>query len=216
MNESYSTLKLYSQRIATQRNLGRFHYKYSMRNQELINRLQQLPREDEVWLPVYNGHVVTYGVIDDVCQHHYQSISNDFFGTPGRMDKRLFDNHRHASDEETVIMLSSEFSEYPNSAVDIGDDDIDYDIDTINGEEGDPDLVWKLNDFIYDEDANVWHREAIGDCSAILWCVQYNPEQHVLKADNYQNDMHFSGRVFGIETLRNIIKLLNIDLQIWT
>ena len=177
-----------------------------MKNQELINKLQQLPSDDEVWLLVYNRHVVTYGVIDDVCQHRYQSISNDFFGTPGHMDKRL----RHASDEETVIMLSSEFSEYPNSAVDIGDDDIDK----INDAEGDFDLVWKMNDFIYDADVNIWHREAIGDCSAILWCVQYNPEQHVLKADNYQNDMHFSGRVFGIETLRNIIKLLNIDLQI--
>lgn len=187
-----------------------------MNNKELINKLQQLPATDEVWLPVYNGHIVTYGIVDNVCQHRYQSVSNDFFGTPGRMDRRLFDNHRHTSDEETIIMLSSDFSEYPNSAIDIGNDDIDYDIDMINGEDGDPALVWKVNDFIWDDNSHAWHREALGDCSAILWSVQYIPDTHMLTVDNYQNDMHFNGRVFGIETLRNIISLTKIDLQIWT
>jgi hypothetical protein len=64
--------------------------------------------------------------------------------------------------------LSSEFSEIPNKEIDFGDDDIDYDIRTINGKNGDEDLVWHLNDFEYDEANNTYHREAVGDCSAIL------------------------------------------------
>ena len=36
---------------------------------------------------------VTYAVVDHVFKFGYEEVSNDFFGTPGRMDKRLFDKN---------------------------------------------------------------------------------------------------------------------------
>jgi hypothetical protein len=185
-----------------------------MTKSELVKQLEPLAEDIQIWLPVFNGHVVTYGVLDSVYPVRYASISNDFFGTPGRMDKRLFDKTH--TGEETIALLSSDFSEIPNKNIDFGSDDIDYDIKTINGDEGDEDFIWKLNDFTFDETRNTYHKEAIGDCSAILWSVSYNKTNSILSVDNYQNDMHFSGRVIGIETLRNIISTLKLNLTIWS
>ena len=185
-----------------------------MTKNELIKRLEPFKDDTHIWLPVYNGHVVTYGVLDDVYQTKYASISNDFFGTPGRMDSRLF--NKYYQEEDDILLLSSDFSEIPNKDIDFGDDDIDYDIRTINGKNGDKDIVWHLNDFKYDEANNTYHREAIGDCSAILWTVAYNKTTLELSVSNYQNDMHFKGRVIGIETLRNVLLTLNVPLTIYT
>jgi hypothetical protein len=61
-----------------------------MKAKELIKELKKDP-EAEVWCGAWNGHVDTYAVVDHVFKFKYGVVSNDFFGTPGRMDKRLFE-----------------------------------------------------------------------------------------------------------------------------
>jgi hypothetical protein len=178
-----------------------------MKAKELIKELKKDP-EAEVWCGAWNGYVSTYAVVDHVYKFRYDQVSNDFFGTPGRMDKRLFDpSHK---DEDEVFYVGSEFGRVPNKEVDFGSDDIDYPIKTINGEDGDPDLVWKLSGFNSQDGGNIWTKEGDG------WKVAYNTTTQLLDANNFRESRRFIGKVEGIETLRNIILVLKIDLQIWT
>ena len=172
---------------------------------ELIKELKKDP-EAEVWCGAWNGYVDTYAVVDHVFKFKYGAVSNDFFGTPGRMDKRLFEPG--TKDEDEVFYIGSKFGKVPNPEVDFGSDDIDYPIRTINGEGGDPDLVWKLSGFTGEE--NIWSKEGDG------WKVCYNTTTQLLDANNYRESRRFVGKVEGIETLRNIIGILKIDLTIWT
>lgn len=178
-----------------------------MKAKELIKELAKDP-EAEVWCGAWNGHVDTYAVVDHVFKFGYGAVSNDFFGTPGRMDKRLFEPG--TKDEDEVFYIGSEFGKVPNPEVDFGSDDIDYPIRTINGEYGDPNLMWKLSGFIDEGEGKVWSKEGDG------WEVVYNTESLTLDANNFRESRRFIGKVEGIETLRNIIEVLKIDLQIWT
>ena len=174
---------------------------------ELAVELMKNP-EAPVWCGAWNGYVSTYAVVDHVFKFRYVSVSNDFFGTPGRMDKRLFDpSHK---DEDEVFYVGSEFGRVPNPEVDFGDDNIDYPIRTINGEDGDPNLVWKLSGFESDDEEKTWKKEGDG------WEVKYDTTSLTLDANNFRESRRFIGKVEGIETLRNIIEVLKIDLQIWT
>jgi hypothetical protein len=164
--------------------------------------------EAEVWCGAWNGYANTYAVVDHIFKFKYVSVSNDFFGTPGRMDKRLFDpSHK---DEDEVFYVGSEFGRVPNPEVDFGDDNIDYPIRTINGEDGDPNLVWRLSGFESNDGEKTWKKEGDG------WEVKYDTESLTLDANNFRESRRFVGKVEGIETLRNIIGVLKIDLQIWT
>jgi hypothetical protein len=174
---------------------------------ELAAELMKNPEAD-VWCGAWNGHVDTYAVVDHVYRFKYGQVSNDFFGTPGRMDKRLFDKTK--GEEDSVFYIGSKFGRVPNGDIDLGDDNIDYPIKTINGEDGDPDLVWKLSGFTGDGEGNVWGKEGDG------WKVCYNTTTQLLDANNYRESRRFVGKVEGIETLRNIIGILKIDLTIWT
>ena len=174
---------------------------------ELAKELMKNP-EAEVWCGVWNSYVDTYAVVDHVFKFKYGAVSNDFFGTPGRMDKRLFDKNK--KDEDEVFYVGSEFGRVPNPDVDFGDDNIDYSINEINGKEGDPNLVWKLSGFESEDGEKTWKKEGDG------WEVKYDTESLTLDANNFRESRRFIGRVEGIETLRNIIEVLNIDLQIWT
>lgn len=177
-----------------------------MKAKDIIKELKKDP-EAEVWCGAWNGHVDTYAVVDHVYKFRYDQISNDFFGTPGRMDKRLFDpSHK---DEDEVFYIGSEFGRVPNPDVDFGDNDIDYQIRTINGEDGDPDLVWKLSGF-GSKDGKIWEKEGEG------WEVKYDTTTQTLDANNYRESCRFVGKVVGIETLRSVIELCKIKLTIWT
>ena len=178
-----------------------------MKAKELIKELKKDP-EAEVWCGAWNGYVDTYAVVDHVYKFRYDQVSNDFFGTPGRMDKRLFEPG--TKDEDEVFYIGSKFGKVPNPEVDFGSDDIDYPIRTINGEEGDPNLVWKLSGFIDEYEGKIWSKRGDG------WEVVYNTISEVLDANNFRDSRRFIGKVEGIETLRNIIKVLKIDLDIWT
>ena len=176
-----------------------------MSAREVASELMKNP-EAEVWCGVWNGHVNTYAVVDHMLKLEYDQISNDFYGTPGRMDKRLFEPGRKSSE---IFYIGSTFGRTPNPEVDFGDDNIDYPIKTINGEDGDPDLVWKLSGF-GSPDGKVWKKEGEG------WEVVYNTKSQTLDANNFRESKRFIGKVVGVETLRNIIEVLGIDLKIWT
>ena len=111
-----------------------------MINKELQDNLKKYPDDIQVWLPVWNSHVETYGVVDYVDKFHYLSIQNDFFGTPGRTDSRCFSNFKGLSQQELdntdVLLISSRFGSIPQKDIDCGDDDINYDIRTLNGPDG--------------------------------------------------------------------------------
>jgi hypothetical protein len=177
-----------------------------MKAKDIIKELKKDP-EAEVWCGAWNGYVSTYAVVDHIFKFRYGAVSNDFFGTPGRMDKRLF--NPGTKDEDEVFYVGSEFGRVPNKEVDFGDDNIDYPIRTINGEDGDPDLVWKLSGF-GSIDGKVWKKEGEG------WEIIYDTTSQTLDANNFRESMRFVGKVIGIETLKNVIEVVGIDLTIWS
>ena len=174
---------------------------------DVIKELSKNP-EAPVWCGAWNGYVSTYAVVDHVFKFKYGEVSNDFFGTPGRMDKRLFTPG--TKDEDEIFYIGSKFGRVPNSEVDFGDDNIDYPIRTINGEKGDSNLVWRLNEFESEDGEKTWKKEGDG------WQVMYDTENLTLDANNFRESRRFVGRVEGIETLRNVIGILGIDLTIWS
>lgn len=78
-----------------------------MKAKELIERLQQVDPESEVWLSATNKQgIPTYALLDHVLNVKYGSIYGDVFNNPGDIDMRLLkDGH----DEDNVIVLSSMF-----------------------------------------------------------------------------------------------------------
>ena len=179
--------------------------KEGLKAEEIARELMKMP-EAPVWCGAWNGHVSTYAMVDQVYRFEYDQISNDFFGTPGRFDRRLL-KQPSTSD---IFYIGTLFGVVPNSEVDMGNDDIDYPIETINGEDGDPYLVWKLNNFNSYDGGKTWEREGTG------WKIMYDAIQKTLDANNFRESRRFIGKVEGIETLRNIITILKIDLDIWT
>lgn len=179
-----------------------------MTNRDLQYALRQLSSDCQVWLPVWNGHVETYGVVDYAEAHHYPVIQNDFFGTPGRTDSRCFSEFRGLGrrelDETDVIFISSRFGSIPQKDIDCGDDNINYDIKTINGSDGDPHLIWNLNNFektkISDtENEFVFTREFEDQTTQEKGYVKYNTQNAVLTV--YNPGIHFllTARMTGIE-----------------
>ena len=190
-----------------------------MTNKEFQDKLRQFPDDAELWMGVWNGYVETYGVVDEVYDDTYLKWSNDFFGTPGRMDRRLFDNHKgHEHDDDLILCISSHFGAIKNKDVDFGDDDINYPIKTLNGEDGDPDLVWHLNQFEEIEPKNGGMRYFIRkfdvDENGNFSYVSYIPEQDTLRIRNLKLDLKFSGRLTGIEDVRNAMAACKVPFTL--
>lgn len=188
-----------------------------MKNKQLQEELAKLSPEAEVWMPVYNGYVETYGLVDHVFEDGYLQFSNDFFGTPGRMDKRLFENHRGSEhDEDKVICLSSMFGGVPNKNVDFGSDDINYPVKTINGEGGDPNLVWHINDFDEKENDGEIYFIRMFQCPDEIHVgfVQYYPDRDELTVENEQYGISFTGKFTGIEDIRNILEACKVPFNL--
>ena len=173
---------------------------------QLQNILSQHPADVELWLPVYNGHVVTYGLIDRVHVVKYGAVYNDFYGTPGRMDKRVFDNH--IDFDEQILLFDSDFGRFRNDKVDIGDDDINYPIKTLNGVGGNPNLVWEVNDFKKVDD--VCYERSFYDDSL----VSYNTDTEILTIDNNRDNLHFCGKLIGIEDIRNAVNVCKVPFRL--
>lgn len=74
---------------------------------ELIEKLQQFDPEADVWMTVRNNAgAYTYARIDYVNSYKFGDIFNDFYGTPGHTDMRVFNN---AQDEDNVVVIDSAF-----------------------------------------------------------------------------------------------------------
>ena len=176
--------------------------------------LAQHPDDAEVWMPVYNGYVETYGLVDEVYEEDYLHWSNDFFGTPGRMDKRLFENHRGENrDDERILCISSDFGRIPNKDVDCGSDDINYPIKTLNGEDGDPDLVWHINNF-EETKAGVYVRTWV-DEEHNAGIVTYDTERDWLEVFNDKNRLEFKGKLTGIEDIRKALEVCKVPFTLF-
>ena len=175
-----------------------------MKNRELAEKLLENP-DNEVWCGAWNGYVDTYALVDYVLNLKYSQVSNDFFGTPGRMDGRILQTK-----SENITYIGSRFGKVPDQEIDTGDNNIDYPIKTLNGPGGDPDLVWKLNKFT--KVGEEWIKQNITDG----WEMKYNPDSEIFECLNTRDQKRFTGIVKGIETLRNVIEVCGIKTEIWT
>lgn len=187
-----------------------------MTRKELIEALDKAGITDnfEIITSSYNGHVCTYGILDEVYNFNYQSLSNDFFGTPGRMDKRLFEIGRNMSDDYAVCYLGSSFGQIPNKDVDCGSDDINYSIKTVNGKDGDPELVFKLSGFEKDAIDEDMYIKFFGEKEPYSNFVSYNMKTDELRVEHTDKNMFFHGTVTGLEDLRNILRALRVPFPI--
>lgn len=61
-----------------------------MTAKELITKLSEVDPDTEIVGGMWNGRVETYKVLDELHVISYDDIHNDFFGTPGAFDDKLF------------------------------------------------------------------------------------------------------------------------------
>lgn len=190
----------------------------ALKVKELIELLQNNSDENAtVIIGAYNGHVNTYACVDHVWNESYDAVSNDFFGTPGRMDKRLFDN-----DIKDFAFIGSMFGEYPDERVDFGDDDTNTCIELINGEDGNPNLIWEENGFIYDEGSDTWLYESTNDDiihntnnnALTSFTIEYTCSKKILKilCKDYNEIIKYKyeGFCYGIEDLYKALEACHI------
>ena len=188
-----------------------------MKNKELQQQLSQFSPDAEVWMPVFNGYVETYSLVDNMFQVDYLQISNDFFGTPGRMDRRLFENHkRDEHDDDKIICLRSMFGRILNKKVDCGSDDIDYPIKTLNGEGGDPHLVWHMNDFEESDNDGELYFVKTFQCpdKEHYGLVMYYPDRDELTIENEQYGISFKGKLTGVESIRSMLEACKVPFNL--
>lgn len=190
----------------------------ALKVKELIELLQNNSDENAtVIIGAYNGHVNTYACVDHVWNESYDAVSNDFFGTPGRMDKRLFDNNI-----KDFAFIGSMFGEYPDERVDFGDDDTNTCIELINGEEGNPNLIWEENGFTYDEGSDTWLYESTNDDiihntnnnALTSFTIEYKCSKKILKiiCKDYNKIIKYKyeGFCYGIEDLYKALEACHI------
>ena len=190
----------------------------ALKVKELIELLQNNSDENAtVIIGAYNGHVNTYACVDHVWNESYDAVSNDFFGTPGRMDKRLFDNNI-----KDFAFIGSMFGEYPDERADFGDDDTNTCIELINGEEGNPNLIWEENGFTYDEGSDTWLYESTNDDiihntnnnALTSFTIEYTCSKKILKiiCKDYNEIIKYKyeGFCYGIEDLYKALEACHI------
>lgn len=163
---------------------------------ELINKLKEYKQDLQVIITKHNKYTETYAVVDSVSKFNPWI---DLFGTPGKIDSNLPDND--------CIHLGTYFP-YEHS---MGSDFVNTPIELVNGEKGDPYLIWKLNSFTNRD--NCWFRIENKE-DKILWEILYYADQKQLIICNYINDIKFTMISPGIEDLRDAIKLCKINLTI--
>lgn len=183
-----------------------------MNKKELIEKLESIDTvpESEIIIPVFNGHVTTYGLVDDMFSINYDALSNDFFGTPGRMDRRMLEIGKGIDPAPDVLLLSSRFGEIPSKEIDFGNDEINYPIKTLNGPGGDEALVFHMNNF--EEHGKVFIRHFGKDNFSFVLYRMFND---LLEIENFDDNLHFKGTVIGIEDLRNICKCCKVPFDLW-
>jgi len=91
---------------------------------QLIDRLQQCDPEALVIGTLFNGWTDTYCALDHVSEFTFDQLFNDYFGTPGATDDRVW--HTNA---KNVVCIDSLFSYDKIVSRDIRQnlkDDLDY------------------------------------------------------------------------------------------
>lgn len=80
-----------------------------MKVKDLVNQLLQHDQEAEVLQGVWNGETETYGVVDHVFEDYFEnSVYNDLYGTPGRIDERLLSKELNNKDAK-IVYIGSHF-----------------------------------------------------------------------------------------------------------
>lgn len=77
-----------------------------MKLRDFLEKVKDMDLDSEMIMPMHNGEIGTYAVIDKIYNVEYGVISADFFGTPGPMDERLFTPD---IDKHNVIYISTSF-----------------------------------------------------------------------------------------------------------
>lgn len=77
----------------------------NMKVSELIEELQKLDANAEVWLPNVNKlHIPGYCVLDHVITFTFSEVGDDVMNNPGTIDKRLLKNK---TDDAQIVYLGS-------------------------------------------------------------------------------------------------------------
>ena len=80
-----------------------------MKVKDLVNQLLQRDQEAEVLQGVWNGETETYGVVDYILEDYFEnSVYNDLYGTPGRIDERLLSKELNNKDAK-IVYIGSHF-----------------------------------------------------------------------------------------------------------
>ena len=169
-----------------------------MKNKELQEILLKHNPEAEIVMPAWNNHVETYTVVDGVFQAGYEEVENDFYGTPGRMDRRLF-----SQEIPEFLLMTSKFGRVENPEVDFGKEDTNYNIRGLNGPGGDPYLLWKMSGFTFIPSSGVW--EWIGKTGR----VEYNDSTQILKVTSEVGEL--SAKVIGVEDVISALRAMKIE-----
>lgn len=72
---------------------------------ELVAHLQEYDPDALVISGIWNGKADTYCAVDHVHQFTLEEILNDFFGTPGATDDRVFLSHA-----DNVVYIGTTFT----------------------------------------------------------------------------------------------------------
>lgn len=78
-----------------------------MKVQELIEKLQQLDPNADVWVGTHNDkRIPTYGLLDYVYEFAFEELWVDLFPTPGEIDERIIEGKQ---DKDKIIYLGTSF-----------------------------------------------------------------------------------------------------------
>lgn len=165
---------------------------------DLKKQLEDKDNSSPVFLGAWNGYSDTYTVADHVFTAKYEEIENDFFGTRGKMDKRLFNPN---FTEKDVIYIGSRFHRHvPNEEIDFPSDPNEP-IELINGKDGDHDLFWKVNGFKFE--SNRWMYDGQD------FIIKYYPHNKMLYVAH--GKYKWDGECIGIEDYFDIMKACKIE-----
>ena len=181
-----------------------------MEKYDNINNLGDFRRETEwfddstpIIVGAWNGEVDTYAVADHIVSAESEDIVNDFFGTLGKMDKRLFDKDLEGKD---VLYLGTRFShKIHNEDIDLGESTPNTPIELLNGEGGNPYMFWERNNF--NKFNETFELRVTGQ-----YIVSYHIPSKTLDVRG-TNNQHFSGHIEGIQDFFKAVEACGINKQ---
>lgn len=182
-----------------------------MKVKELIKILQTEDENAEVIIGVNNNQTETYAVLDNVLPVEYDTLLNDLYNTPGRIDKRLL--HKNISN---CVYLDSYFGRIPNKEYDSGDDsNLDIKPYEVNGPDGDPYLIWKQNGFILKDNIWKWFGKEDIEGKEHFYEITYNDRNKYFSVMHNSDESAFGSTITlvdpGMHDIEHAIKILNVN-----